>query len=97
MMVLTTIATVKRTSPSMNGHIKKITVGLLLSSAATLTAMDAFATEGYFTHGAGARNKALAGAGVADGRDATALITNPAGMVGNGTELTVSVSLHLGC
>lgn len=77
----------------MNGHIKKITVGLLLSSAATLTAMDAFATEGYFTHGAGARNKALAGAGVADSSDATAMITNPAGMVGIGTELTVAVSL----
>jgi len=93
----------------MNGHTQKtflgkislrktslgkaITMGLLLSSAASLTAMNAFATEGYFTNGSGARNKAMAGAGVADGRDATALITNPAGMVGNGTDLTVSVSL----
>lgn len=77
----------------MNGHFKKITMGLLLASAASVTAMDAFATEGYFTHGAGARNKAMAGAGVADGRDATALIVNPATMVGNGTELDVAVSL----
>ena len=83
----------------MNGHTKinslgrKITLGLLLSSAASLTAMNAFATEGYFTHGAGARNKAMAGAGVADGQDATTMITNPAGMVGVGTELTVAVSL----
>ncbi len=77
----------------MNGQMKKITLGLLLASGTSLMAMDAFATEGYFTHGAGARNKAMGGAGVADGRDATALIVNPAGMVGNGTELAVAVSL----
>ncbi len=39
------------------------------------------ATEGYFQHGYGARNKALAGAGVADTRDATAVAVNPAGLV----------------
>ncbi len=72
---------------------KKITMSLALASSVSLLAMDAFATEGYFTNGSGARNKAMAGAGVADGRDATALITNPAGMVGNGSDLTVSVSL----
>jgi long-chain fatty acid transport protein len=66
---------------------------IVLTSAAALMTMDAVATEGYFTHGSGARNKAMAGAGVADGRDATALIVNPAGMVGNGTDLTVSLSL----
>ena len=77
----------------MNGHFRKITLGLLLVSSSSLTALNAFATEGYFTHGAGARNKAMGGAGVADGRDATALIVNPAGMVGNGTELAVAVSL----
>jgi long-chain fatty acid transport protein len=83
----------------MSGHThkislgKKITMGLLLSSAASLTAMDAFATEGYFTNGSGARNKAMAGAGIADGRDSSILVLNPAGMVGNGTDLTVSVSL----
>ncbi|MBL4853648.1 MAG: outer membrane protein transport protein [Robiginitomaculum sp.] len=77
----------------LNKHMKKITLGLALASSVSLLAVDAFATEGYFTNGSGARNKAMAGAGVADGRDATALITNPAGMVGNGTDLTVSVSL----
>ncbi len=77
----------------MNRHLKNITMGLLLTSAVSVTAMDAFATEGYFSHGAGARNKAMAGAGVADGRDATAMIVNPASMVGNGTELNVAVSL----
>jgi len=77
----------------MNGHFKKISLALMLASTTTLVATDAFATEGYFVHGAGARNKAMAGAGVADGQDATALITNPAGMVGIGSEATVSVSL----
>ena len=77
----------------MNGHLKKITLGLLLASSASLMAMNAFATEGYFTHGSGARNKAMGGAGVADGRDATSAIVNPAGMVGNGTEATISLSL----
>ncbi len=76
----------------MNRQFKNITMGLLLSSAASLTAIDAFATEGYFTHGSGARNKAMGGAGVADGQDATAMIVNPAGMVGIGTELDIAVS-----
>jgi len=72
---------------------KKLLLGLAMASTATFIVTEAYATEGYFTHGAGARNKAMAGAGVADGRDATAAITNPAGMVGNGSDLTVSLSL----
>jgi len=83
----------KRGDITMNGHIRKITLGLLLTSASSLMTMNAFATEGYFTNGAGARNKAMAGAGVADSRDATSMVINPAGMVGNGTELDVAVSL----
>ncbi|WP_457817321.1 hypothetical protein, partial [Staphylococcus aureus] len=39
-----------------------------------------WATDGYFQDGLGARNKALAGAGVADSRDATAAALNPAGI-----------------
>ena len=77
----------------MNKTIKTLTLAMALASTSALIATDAFATEGYFTHGAGARNKAMGGAGVADGRDATALIINPAGMVGIGTELDVAVSL----
>ena len=77
----------------MSGHFKKISLALMLASTTALIATDAFATEGYFVHGAGARNKAMAGAGVADGTDATALIVNPAGMVGVGTQATVAVSL----
>lgn len=77
----------------MNGHIKKISLAMMLAGATALIAPSGFATEGYFTHGSGARNKAMGGAGVADGRDATAAIINPASMIGVGNELTVSVSL----
>ncbi len=42
----------------------------------------AFAADGYFLIGYGPRQKALAGANVADSRDAMALSINPAGIVG---------------
>lgn len=60
-------------------------MGLALPSAAQ-------ATEGYFQHGYGARHKALGGAGVADGRDSTAISLNPAGLVHSGNEITAAVS-----
>ena len=46
---------------------------------------SAFATNGYFSHGTGIKNRALAGAGVAFPQDAMAGATNPAGMafIGN--------------
>ena len=53
-------------------------IGLVLISSA-------HATNGYFSHGTGIKNRALAGAGVAFPQDAMAAATNPAGMsfVGN--------------
>lgn len=64
------------------------------ASATTFTFFTpANATEGYFTHGFGARHKALAGAGVADSRDATAAALNPAGLTHVGDEIDVSVSV----
>lgn len=50
------------------------------------------ATEGYVVNGVGARSKALAGAGVADSKDATAASLNPAGLVNVESQLNVSVS-----
>lgn len=70
--------------------------GVLLGvSLVTLqaVALPAGATEGYFQYGYGARQKALAGAGVADGRDATAAALNPAGLVHAPVELTLSGTL----
>ena len=48
-----------------------------------------FATNGYFAHGYGTKNKALAGAGVALPQDAMIAATNPAGMVWVGADLGV--------
>jgi len=56
-------------------------------------APPAHATEGYFQYGYGARQKALAGAGVADSRDATAAALNPAGLVHAPAELAISGTL----
>ncbi|MGJ0393795.1 MAG: OmpP1/FadL family transporter [Methylocystis sp.] len=50
--------------------------------ALLLTQSAAFAADGYFLIGYGPRQKALAGAGVADQTDAMALSVNPAGIVG---------------
>lgn len=52
-------------------------------AAALLSTISApaLAADGYFLIGYGARQKALAGAGVADSRDAMALSVNPAGLV----------------
>ena len=70
---------------------------LLAMSAGILTGAIALspasATEGYFQNGYGARQKALAGAGVADSRDATAAALNPAGLVHVGTEASIAASL----
>jgi long-chain fatty acid transport protein len=56
----------------------------------------AMAAEAYIQNGAGAREKALAGAGVASSTDATAAGLNPAGLVNVGNQLNASISfLHL--
>ncbi len=68
-------------------------VGLSVALAASLlAATSAQATDGYFANGVGARHKALAGAGVADGRDATSASINPAGILRAGNELDISAS-----
>jgi long-chain fatty acid transport protein len=71
--------------------------GPILASALMLGwSTAAMAAEAYIQNGAGAREKALAGAGVASSTDATAAGLNPAGLVNVGTQLNASVSfLHL--
>lgn len=53
------------------------------------------ATEGYFQNGYGARQGALAGAGVADSRDAMSLSLNPAGLVDVEREFQLGASLFI--
>lgn len=66
---------------------------LLAMTFAILASTAAMATEGYVVNGVGARSKALAGAGVADSKDATAASLNPAGLVNVGSQLTTSISI----
>lgn len=63
-------------------------VGLMM-----LPAISAQATEGYFQNGNGVRHKALAGAGVADTRDSTAMAINPAGIVGVGRQINLGITI----
>lgn len=51
------------------------------------------ATNGYFAHGYGTKNKGLAGAGVALPQDALTVATNPAGITAVGHRLDVGVAL----
>ena len=60
-----------------------------------LVATEVQATEGYFQNAIGARAKGLAGAGVADSKDATAITLNPAGLVNAGRQFNGAVSLFM--
>ena len=66
-----------------------------LAFAGLLIAGTASATEGYFQNGVGARHKAMAGAGSADAKDATATSINPAGLVHADHELSIAASIFI--
>lgn len=70
---------------------------VIIASAIGLAAQanDARATEGYFQAGFGAIQKSLAGAGVADSEDATAIAINPAGLVDVGQQLNGSITFFM--
>ena len=63
-----------------------------LAAAAILASAPAQATEGYFSHGYGAVNKSMAGAGVATGFDAMSQATNPASITLVDPGLTADLS-----
>jgi long-chain fatty acid transport protein len=56
---------------------------------------SSMATNGYFSHGYGAKSKAMAGAGVAMSMDAMAAATNPAGMADVGNRFDVGADLFI--
>ena len=62
-------------------------------AAAFFAALPALATEGYVSHGYGAVNKSMAGAGVATGFDAMSQATNPASLALVETQLTIDLSV----
>ena len=75
--------------------MKRTTKNLLAAAltAAMCAPMAAMATNGYFAHGYGTKNKGLAGGGVALPQDAMIAATNPAGMVFVGNRLDVGAAI----
>lgn len=71
----------------------KQTVKTIAVTAALVTAPLAQATNGYFTIGAGAKNRSMAGAGIAFGQDALASALNPATLAGIGTRVDGGVEI----
>jgi long-chain fatty acid transport protein len=56
-------------------------------------AENAFATNGYFTHGTGTKNKAMAGGGIALPEDAIDVVNNPAVVTEVGNQLVFGAAL----
>ncbi len=68
---------------------RTLVLSLLLSTAAP----SAFATNGYFSHGLGVKNKALAGAGTAMPTESMSATSNPASAVMVGDRFDVGIGL----
>ena len=66
--------------------VAAVTVGLSMAG-------NAFATNGYFTHGNGTKNKAMAGSGIALPEDAIDVTNNPAVAPFVGDQLIVGAAL----
>jgi len=71
---------------------RQLIMGLGLAAGLALP-LSASATNGYFAHGYGTANKALAGAGVAMPQDALAPATNPAGITKLGHRMDLGLAL----
>lgn len=72
---------------------KHLAATAAMAAGMAFTATSAQATEGYFQHGYGLRQSALAGAGVADSDDPMALSLNPAGIAGAERQFQGGISL----
>ncbi len=68
----------------------KLAIALLLSGYATA---NVYATNGYFAHGYGAKEKGMGGAGVARGQNSISSANNPAGLLDIGDRMDAGFSL----
>lgn len=66
---------------------------LLVLLAGALASGSVFATNGYFTHGVGTKNKAMAGAGIAMPEDAIDIVNNPAVSTEVGNNLVIGAAV----
>ena len=73
--------------------MKKVSLKIVIAVISCLLTSHSYATNGYFAHGTGIKNRALAGAGVAFPQDAMAGATNPAGMAFIGNRFDVGAVL----
>lgn len=72
--------------------IQKLAI-TLITVALTLASGSASATNGYFTHGTGTKNKGMAGAGLAMPEDAISMANNPAAALFGTGRLDAGVAL----
>jgi long-chain fatty acid transport protein len=77
----------------MKLHYKRLKQVSIVVASALLLPTTALATNGYFSHGYGTKNKGLAGGGAALPQDAMIAATNPAGMAFVGARLDVGLSI----
>jgi len=75
----------------MNKHFNWFTTAVAV--AGICAAGSAFATNGYFTHGTGTKNKAMAGSGIAMPEDAIDVTNNPAVAPFVGDQLVFGLAL----
>ena len=73
--------------------IKMLQAAGAVAAVAALASSPALATEGYFSHGYGAINKSMAGAGVALSMDAMSQAINPASLTGVDSQFTADISV----
>jgi len=72
---------------------KRTALSTTVAACTLMISGAAFATNGYFTHGLGVKNKAMAGAGTASATEAMSMTNNPAAavMLGKSYEAGLSV------
>ena len=75
----------------MKMNTSQLAISVLI--AGICCASSAQATNGYFTHGTGTKNKGMSGAGIALPQDAIDTVNNPAVAVLVGDNLQLGVSL----
>jgi long-chain fatty acid transport protein len=66
---------------------------LFTAIATLLLTTPLWATNGYFTHGVGSKNKAMAGSGLAMPEDAISMANNPAAILSNGDKIDVGLAI----
>ncbi len=66
---------------------------LFTAIATLLLTTPLWATNGYFTHGIGSKNKAMAGSGLAMPEDAISLANNPAAILSNADKIDAGVAI----